>query len=121
MRLICCASASTWAKSVFQVRSAVSPLVMPTLASTPKSPPKSRSSEPDSTRAPAASPIRYGFTSTVRELAGASRPTRVPAELTLVIARGPSAAGTWVKYDISFFQRTTRRKLMPQTCGPPRS
>ena len=39
VRLICCASASTWAKSVFQVRSAIRPLVMPTLASTPKSPP----------------------------------------------------------------------------------
>ena len=37
VRLICWASASTWAKSVFQVRSAVSPLVIPTLASTPKS------------------------------------------------------------------------------------
>ena len=63
--------------------------------------------------------MRYGLISTVRELAGASRPTSVPAELTLVMARGPRAAGTPVRKDSSFFQRTTRRKLIPHTWGPP--
>ena len=97
VRLICCVSASTCAKSVFQVRSAVRPLVMPTFASAPKSPPKVFSKLPLSAKAPAESPMRYGLTSTVRWLVGARTPTRVPAELTLVIARGPSAAGTRVR------------------------
>ena len=78
VRLICCSSASTCAKSGLAVKSAVSPWVTPTLTSRPTSPPGSLAVVPDEASV-VTSPMTYGFTSTSRDASGASMPTRVAA------------------------------------------
>src|SRR5262245_57182010 len=63
-------------------------------------------------------PSTYGLISRFRVLVGTRRPTSVPADEILRIPRNVvNERGTWVRYDHSFFQRTTRRRLMPQVCS----
>ncbi len=62
VRSICSSSASTWAKSVFTVRSSTRPEASPSLASAPTSPSKSTSPVRGATQSCAVSPRTYGFT-----------------------------------------------------------
>ena len=120
VRFTCCSSTSTWAKSVLTVRSAVKFWVRPYLKSPPTRPSKSRSDGGTTVRS-VERPLRaYGFSSMVRLPTGASRPVRVPADDTLSRPRKVvNARGTCARYDHSFFQRTTRRRLMPQVWSRP--
>ena len=63
-------------------------------------------------------PSAYGLTSMLRLLGGVSRPTTVAALDSLFSPRRPHDCGTAFKYEISFFQRTIRRKFTPQTSPP---
>ena len=122
VRLICCSSASTCAKSGLTVKSAVSPSVTPTLMSIPASPFGSfvsRAAGSVGARFVVRSPITYGFTSKSRDVGGASIPTAVAASDARKWPRSPWAADSGVRYDDSFFQRFTRRAWNPHTCGPP--
>ena len=118
VRLICCSSASTCAKSGLAVKSAVSPWVTPYLMSTPPSQPISFASGGDATGLVVRSPMPYGLTSNSRDAGGASIPTRVAASDARKWPRSPCAADSGVRYDDSFFQRLTRRAWKPQICGP---
>src|SRR5205085_4083272 len=77
VRFTCCSSASTCAKSVLYVRSAVMFCVMLYFASTPKSPLGSLASFGTALLSVVTSPFRYGFTSRLCEGGGASTPTRL--------------------------------------------
>ncbi len=60
----------------------------------------------------------YGFSSRFFDPAGVSSPTTVAAEAIRLTPPVPSAAGTSERYENSFFHFTSRRRLMPQVCGP---
>ncbi len=86
VRLICCSSASTWAKSVLTVKSAVRFWVMPYFASMPTSAVRSfEAFEPFETfeafavRVAEAFEIAYGLNSMFFDPGGASRPMTVAA------------------------------------------
>ena len=95
VRLICCSSASTWAKSGLAVKSAVSPWVIPYLMSMPRSPPRSLAGPAEA--AVVTSPMTYGFTSSSRDASGASMPTRVAASEARKCPRMPWAAESGVR------------------------
>ena len=63
--------------------------------------------------------IAYGLISRFIAAGGASSPTSVAAAEKRAIAVPPHAAATGARYECSFFERTVRRKLMPQTCSRP--
>ncbi|MGE3177903.1 MAG: hypothetical protein AB7N65_25365 [Vicinamibacterales bacterium] len=63
--------------------------------------------------------VMYGFTSSVRPMAGASRPTIVAPTEASRMPPVPRPAGTRVKYEISFFQVLLRRALKPHPCAWP--
>ena len=52
------------------------------------------------------------------DCAGVSMPSMVAAEAIRLTPVVPSAAGTSDRYENSFFHFTSRRRLMPQVCGP---
>ena len=79
VRLICCSSASTWAKSVFTVRSATRLSVTPYFTSSPISPVAILESRGAAVRTPFSSAMAYGFSSRLMPASGTSRPTRVAA------------------------------------------
>ena len=63
--------------------------------------------------------VAYGLMSRLREPAGASTPTSVAAIDDCCTLCIPRPAGTRVISDNSFFQRTVRSALKPQTCAAP--
>src|SRR5215216_5257373 len=60
----------------------------------------------------------YGFSSRFFDCAGVSMPTTVAADAIRLTPVVPSAAGTSDRYEISFFHRTSRRRLIPHVCSP---
>ena len=96
VRLICCSSASTCAKSGLAVKSAVSPWVTPYFTSRPRSPPTPRAGAAGAAAA-VTSPMTYGFASSSRDAAGASMPTRVAASEARKCPRSPCAAESGVR------------------------
>ena len=97
VRLICCSSASTWAKSGLAVKSAVSPWVTPYLMSMPRSPSRSLAGDAPEAASVVTSPMAYGFNSTSRDASGASMPTRVAASEARKCPRIPWAAERGVR------------------------
>ena len=121
VRFTCCSSTSTWAKSVFQVRSAVRFWVMPYFTSRPPSPSRELTVGVDAARLVLMPPMPYGLISRLALPLGASSPTRVPASETRKMPPGPDPAeiGSAVMYAHSFLRRTLRRSWTPQTCDGP--
>ena len=97
VRLICCSSASTCAKSGLAVKSAVSPWVTPYLTSMPPSPPARFDTGGVAAALLVRSPIAYGLTSSSRDAGGASMPTRVAASDARKWPRSPCAADSGVR------------------------
>ena len=118
VRLICCRSSSTWAKSVRNVASTIRLRVSPYLKSKPAFDFEALSIGSLTVRSVVSELTAYGFSSTFFDCAGVSMPTTVAADAIRLTPPVPSAAGTSDRYDISFFHFTRRRRLMPQVCGP---
>ena len=89
---------------------------MPTFASRPTSPDRSSTALGTSI---VALEVRYGFSSTIRELGGASMPTSVAASETSWLAPWPRAGGSSVRNEISLIDRLGRSTWSPQVCCLP--
>ena len=110
VRLTCCSSTSTWAKSVLTVMSAFKLAVTPYLASSPKSRSKSFSTCGVRSLSVVTRPIAYGFSSTRALDAGRSRPTSVAArEIRKMLFDPPPIGGSAVRWVHSFLRRIDRR------------
>ena len=112
VRLTCSSSTSTWAKSVFTVRSRLSPDATPYLTSMPYSlnPDGSRRPPTRSCRPPAS---MYGVSRRSRPRLTAPMPVRVPAWLTRVSVYSFEIGAQKI---CSFLRRMLRMKLAPQIC-----
>ncbi len=66
-------------------------------------------------------PSTYGLMSMLAPRRGVSSPVRVASLESLLRPRRPHERGTTFRYEISFFQRTMRRKLTPQVVLPSRN
>src|SRR6185503_14375763 len=118
VRLTCCRSSSTCAKSVLTVASAMRLRVNPYLKSKPALGEKRLENGAAAARSVVSEETAYGFSSRFIDCAGVSRPTSVPADDTLKRPLWPYARGSCVRKEVSFFHLVIRRKLIPQTCGP---
>ncbi len=120
VRLTCCWSASTCAKSVLTVRSAVRFCVTPYFRSMPASAVRSsRSAGVAPFRAPVAVAIAYGLISRFLDPAGTVRPTTCAAREAMWIPLCPCDCGVGDRNDSSFFHRFVRIALKPQTWDSP--
>ena len=120
VRFTCCSSTSTCAKSVLTVTSTVKFCVTPYLRSPPIRFVTSFERRGVTVVSVARPDSAYGFSSIIRVPDGTCRPTSVAADDTFRMPRNVvSARGTCARYDHSFFQRTTRRRLMPHVCSRP--
>ena len=91
---------------------------MPHLASPPKLASPSFANAGAASRSVSTDPSAYGLTSMLRLFFGVSSPTRMAALDSLFKPRRPHDRGTALRYEISFFHRTIRRKLTPHTSLP---
>ena len=116
VRFTCCSSTSTCAKSVLSVKSAVRFCVTPYFASTPSARRVVRRRGGVAVLSVASREMRVRLQLEVAAAATAPRGRPAsPADDTFRMPRNVvSARGICVRCDHSFFQRTTRRRLMPQ-------
>jgi hypothetical protein len=119
VRLTCCSSASTCAKSVLIVRSATSPCVTAYFTSRPASASGWFERRGVDTLSVVTLEIAYGLKSIVSPARGASIPTSDAANCACWNPDCPRAGGTRVSVEISFFERFTRIALKPHTCAVP--
>ena len=98
VRLTCCSSTSTSAKSVLYVKSKVKLRVRPYLKSTPQSPSISSLTVGNASRSVVTSPRAYGLSSMFCELCGVSNPTSVAADDILITPRFPHERGIGVMW-----------------------
>ena len=119
VRLTCCSSASTCAKSVFTVRSAVRFWVTPYFTSMPPSPPILFEIAGVEDRSLVRSAMAYGLISMLRDPGGASSPVSAAPSETWKWPRPLSAAGIGVRYEISFRHRLRRRTCRPHVWSRP--
>ncbi len=118
VRFTCCSSASTCAKSVLMVTSAVRFCVTPYLTSSPISPSQEFDTGGEARGALVSSEMAYGLTSRFLDPGGASIPTS-GARSDGRKPRAPSEAGIDVKYETSLFHTLRLRALNPQTWAGP--
>src|SRR5262245_50654120 len=114
VRLICCSSTSTCAKSVLYVRSAVRLAVTPYFASTPASASRSPFTAGVARRSVVSREIPYGLISTFLPAGGRSSPVSVAAaETRKKPGAPPLESGRGVRYEYSFLRRIERRIWRP--------